>query len=118
MSAWVAGDANKIYLFFATRETSKIPELAGETTAPISQAAVVGMGSMGTDIAHALILAGVPVVVLDESDSALAKGAKKIRDSIQKRVAQGKLAPAAGRANAGVPVHDDALGGHRRRRIW
>ncbi len=84
---------NKIYLFFATRETSKIPELAGETTAPISQAAVVGMGSMGTDIAHAWILAGVPVVVLDQSDSALAKGAKKIRDSIQKRVAQGKLAP-------------------------
>ncbi len=74
---------NKIYLFFATRETSKIPELAGETTAPITQAAVIGMGSMGTDIAHALILAGVPVVVLDQNESALAKGTEKIRDSLR-----------------------------------
>ena len=33
-------------------------------TSPLTQSAVVGMGSMGTDIALALILAGVPAVVL------------------------------------------------------
>lgn len=84
---------NKIYLFFATRRTSKIPELASVKTAPVTQAAVVGMGSMGTDIAHALILAGVSVVVLDQDDSALARGLDRIQGSLEKRVAQGKLAP-------------------------
>ena len=101
---------NKIYLFLATSQTSKIPELAGEKTTPLTQAAVVGMGSMGTDIAHALILAGVPVVVLDENDSALAKGTDKIRDAIQKRVAQGKLSGPQAEQTLGCPVHDDELG--------
>ena len=50
------------------------------------------MGAMGTDIAHALILAGVRLVVLDQSDAALANGTRKIRDSIQKRLSEGKLA--------------------------
>ncbi|MHB8864411.1 MAG: 3-hydroxyacyl-CoA dehydrogenase NAD-binding domain-containing protein [Pirellulaceae bacterium] len=85
------GTRNKIYLFFATKETSKIPELASAKTATLTQAAVVGMGSMGTDIAHALIAAGVRVTVLDQSSAALAKGTEKIRDSIEQRLSQGKL---------------------------
>ncbi len=86
------GTRNKIYLFFATHQTSKIPELADEATRPLTHAAVVGMGSMGTDIAQVLVLAGVPVVVLDQDMAALAKGTDKIRASIQQRVARGKLA--------------------------
>ncbi len=82
---------NKIYLFFATRQTGKAPELAGVQPAKVAKAAVVGMGSMGTGIAQALMIAGVPVVVGDEHDSAVAKGIGKIRSSLQKRVAQGKL---------------------------
>ncbi len=84
---------NKIYLFFATRRTGKAPELAGAEAAKVSKAAVVGMGSMGAGIAQALIIAGVPVVVRDEDDSALANGIGKIRSSLQRRVAQGKLSP-------------------------
>lgn len=82
---------NKIYLFFATRETGKVPELADVQPARIAKTAVVGMGSMGTGIAHALAIAGVPVVVRDEDDSALRKGTDRIRNSLEKRVAQGKL---------------------------
>jgi 3-hydroxyacyl-CoA dehydrogenase/enoyl-CoA hydratase/carnithine racemase len=82
---------NKIYLFFATRQTGKIPGLAGMRPAKVTKAAVVGMGSMGTGIVEALMLAGVPVAVRDEHDSALAKGMAKIRASLQRRVDQGKL---------------------------
>ena len=83
---------NKIYLFFATRETGKIAGLEGGEPARIAKAAVIGMGSMGTGIARALIIRGVPVVVRDEDESALEKGLGRIRRSISERVQQGKLA--------------------------
>ena len=66
--------------------------LAEAHPADIARAAVIGMGSMGTGIAHALIIAGVPVVVLDEDEAALGRGAERIRASVGKRVDQGKLA--------------------------
>jgi 3-hydroxyacyl-CoA dehydrogenase len=82
---------NKIYLFFATRETSKVPELAGIESPPLAHAAVIGMGSMGTDIATALILSGVRATVLDQSKEALDRGIDKIRRSIHSRVKKGRL---------------------------
>ena len=89
---------NKIHLFFATRRTAKVAGLADAEPRPVARAAVVGMGTMGGGIAHALIRAGVPVVVRDEDPTALEKGTARITSSIQKRVAQGKLA--ADRAEA------------------
>jgi 3-hydroxyacyl-CoA dehydrogenase len=83
---------NKIYLFFATRETGKLPHLAVPPAA-VKKTAVVGMGTMGTGIVQALIAAGLPVVVRDENEAALQKGMARIGDSLHKRVAQGKLAP-------------------------
>jgi len=107
---------NKIYLFFATRQTSKLPELAQDakkgtgpicakhpsgrsgkldlspfSPLPVARAAVIGMGSMGSGIVQALIGAGVPVVARDEDEAALAKGTERIKRSIQKRVSQGRL---------------------------
>ena len=82
---------NKIHLFFATKQTSKAPDLNGIEPAKITTAAVVGMGSMGTGIAHALIIAGFPVIVRDENTAALEKGTAKIKKSVEKRVASGKL---------------------------
>jgi 3-hydroxyacyl-CoA dehydrogenase len=82
---------NKIYLFFATRGAGKLPELAGAKAAPVARAAVLGAGTMGTGIAQALISGGVGVVVLDEDESAPARAAERIRQSLQRRVAPGKL---------------------------
>jgi 3-hydroxyacyl-CoA dehydrogenase len=109
---------NKIYLFFATRRTSKLPDLAEDAkrgSGPIcakhpsgrsrkldltpfsrkplavARAAVIGMGTMGTGIAQALMGAGVPTVVRDEDESALVRGTERIRKSLQKRVARGRL---------------------------
>ncbi len=55
---------NKIHLFFATRRAAKIAELDGIEPPRVNKAAVVGMGTMGTGIAHALILAGIATLVL------------------------------------------------------
>jgi 3-hydroxyacyl-CoA dehydrogenase len=79
-----------LYLFFATSRTSKLPELAGAEPRPVERAAVIGMGTMGTGIAHALIQSGVPVVALDEDPSALQRAETRIETSLAKRVEQGK----------------------------
>lgn len=89
---------NMIYTFFATRATSKAPDLEGIQAARLTRTGVVGMGSMGTGIAHALIIAGKPVVACDECPNALERGADRIRKSVLKRVDDGKMD--AGRADA------------------
>jgi 3-hydroxyacyl-CoA dehydrogenase len=58
----------------------------------IGSTAVVGMGTMGAGIAQALMMAGLPVVVLDNDKSALEKGRNRIENSIARRVDRGKLA--------------------------
>lgn len=84
---------NKIHIFFATRETAKAPDLAGVASRPVARVAVIGMGSMGTGIAQAVLQAGLPVIVLDENAAAVQKGQQRIRESLEKRIAQGKLSP-------------------------
>lgn len=83
---------NRIYVFFATRGTAKAPELGGAAPAEVRRAAVVGTGSMGTGIAHAFAIAGVPVVVWDSDAAAVERAVAKIGKSVGKRVEQGKLA--------------------------
>lgn len=83
---------NKLYLFFATREASKFGEMGLRgAECRITRVGVVGMGSMGTGIAQAFLSAGLPVVVLDENPTALARGRERIARSLDKRVGEGKL---------------------------
>ena len=83
---------NKIYVFCASRQTAKIPELQSATAARVTEAGVLGMGTMGAGIAQALIAAGLRVTACDQSQAALEAGAARIRGSFGRRVAQGKLA--------------------------
>jgi len=85
---------NRIYVQCARRDTAANPESRSLAPARISRAAVVGMGTMGTGIAQALITAGIRVTALDERGDALQAAAGRIRDSLARRAAQGKL-PAA-----------------------
>jgi len=85
---------NKIDLFFAMRGASKVAGLDGAKPAPVAKAAVIGMGSMGTGIAQALVEAGLPVVVRDEDEAALHRGVERIGKSLAKRVDQGRLSAA------------------------
>ena len=83
---------NKIYVFCAGRQTARIPGLQSVTAARISQAGVLGMGTMGTGIAQAFIMAGLGVTACDPQASALQAGTERIRASLERRVALGKLA--------------------------
>ena len=87
---------NKIYLFFAMRQSGKPAHPSDTATRDISKVAVVGSGSMGTGIAHAMIIGGVATIVYDENPAAMEKAIVKIRRSIEKRVADGKLAESRG----------------------
>jgi 3-hydroxyacyl-CoA dehydrogenase len=82
---------NKIYLFFATRQASKVPELETIEPGRVGRTAVVGMGTMGAGIVQAFAQAGLPVVALDQDESALRRGLERIRQSLDKRVSQGRL---------------------------
>lgn len=85
------GARNKIRLFFATRQTSKLPELGDAAGAAIDSAAVAGVGTMGSGIAQALLAAGVRVTLLDQDEATVQKGLQRIRSAVEKRAAEGRL---------------------------
>jgi 3-hydroxyacyl-CoA dehydrogenase len=82
---------NKFYVFVSTRQAAKMDRSSDSPEPTIAKAAVIGLGTMGTGIAQALIAAGVPVVAYDENPTARERGVAKIRASLSGRVAQGKL---------------------------
>ncbi len=90
----MAGTAarNRIYLFFATRNSGRVASPAEESER-ISKVAVIGAGSMGTGIAQAVVMAGLPVVLIDKDPPAVARSRERIAASLQKRVSQGRLSP-------------------------
>lgn len=95
------GTRNKIHVFFATKDTAKTPDLGGAEARPVNRVAVIGMGSMGAGIAQAVLQAGLPVVVTDESAASLERGQERIRESLRKRAAQGRLSGAELEATLG-----------------
>jgi len=82
---------NKIYLFFATRKTDKIPELQAVAPMKISATAVVGAGSMGTGIAQAFAASGLAVAITDADEQAVERALVRIGKSLDKRVERGKM---------------------------
>ncbi len=80
------------HMFFAERQTSKIPDVPDATpTREIKKAAVVGAGTMGGGIAMCFANAGIPVVIADVSQEALDKGMQKIRANYEATVKRGRL---------------------------
>ncbi len=65
----------------------------------IESVAVVGAGFMGTGIAEAVAVSGIPVIVRDVDDAALARAGERIDTSLARAVRGGKLdAASAGAA--------------------
>jgi 3-hydroxyacyl-CoA dehydrogenase len=84
------------HLFFAEREASKVPDVPRDTpTTPIARAAVIGAGTMGGGIAMAYASAGIPVLLKDVDDAAVARGMATIRKNYESSVAKGKLSAEA-----------------------
>jgi 3-hydroxyacyl-CoA dehydrogenase len=83
-----------IHVFFAERETRKVPGLGPDVQArPVARAAVVGAGTMGGGIAICFANAGLPVTLLDASREALDRGLGLIAGTYQSMVSRGRISP-------------------------
>jgi 3-hydroxyacyl-CoA dehydrogenase len=81
------------HMFFAERQTSKIPDVPADTAVrEVTKAAVIGAGTMGGGIAMNFANAGIPVTVVETAQENLDKGLKRIRDNYAATVSKGRLA--------------------------
>jgi 3-hydroxyacyl-CoA dehydrogenase len=83
-----------VHLFFAERETVKVPEIS-DTVAlrQINKVAVIGAGTMGAGIAICFANADFPVTLIDVSQEGLDRGLKNIDQNYQSRVDRGRITP-------------------------
>lgn len=80
-----------IHVFFAERETRKVPGLEAAPPRAFRRAGIVGAGTMGSGIAIAFANAGVPVILLDVSEEAIARGRRSIADTYAAMVKRGRI---------------------------
>jgi 3-hydroxyacyl-CoA dehydrogenase len=83
-----------IHVFFAERETRKVPGLPQDIQGrDISSAGVIGAGTMGGGIAICFANAGLPVTVIDGSQEALDRGLTVVGRTYDTMVKRGRLTP-------------------------
>ena len=90
----VEGNESKAlrHMFFAERQSAKIPDIAEDTPVrEIAKAGVIGAGTMGGGIAMNFANAGIPVTVVDATQEALDKGLRRVRDNYAATVSKGRL---------------------------
>lgn len=78
-------------LFFAERQTSKIPGIEPGPARDIESGAIVGAGTMGRGIAMAFADAGIPVTILDIDQKAVDAALGAIRNEYGRRVRKGRM---------------------------
>ncbi len=90
----VEGNESKAlrHMFFAERQTGKIPDVPDDTPLrPIRSAAVIGAGTMGGGIAMNFANAGIAVSIMDMTQEAVDKGVAKIKANYASTVSKGRL---------------------------
>ena len=85
--------AGLVHAFFAEREVAKVPEARQAQPRRIASAGVVGGGTMGAGIAVSLLDAGLPVVMVERDDAAVALGRSRVEKVYDGHVAKGRLTP-------------------------
>jgi 3-hydroxyacyl-CoA dehydrogenase len=81
-----------IHVFFGEREVGKIPDIPKDTiTVPVTRAAVVGAGTMGSGIAMVLANAGIPVLLKETDPLALDHGWNTIQKNYAASVQRGRF---------------------------
>jgi 3-hydroxyacyl-CoA dehydrogenase len=81
-----------IHLFFAERQTGKIPDLPKDVVArPVKKIAIIGAGTMGGGIATCFANTGIPATIIDINQDALDRGMKVIDGNYQSRVKRGRM---------------------------
>ncbi|HEY5806959.1 MAG TPA: 3-hydroxyacyl-CoA dehydrogenase NAD-binding domain-containing protein [Povalibacter sp.] len=81
-----------VHVFFAERETRRVPGLGEDVqAAAIKSAGVIGAGTMGGGIAVCFANAGIPVTVIDANAAALERGLANVDRTYQTMVDRGRL---------------------------
>ncbi len=94
--------------FFAERDSAKHPSLGNAPVRKIELVAVIGAGTMGAGIAIALLDAGHSVLLLEQHEPALTRGAERIHAHYVSRVNAGKLkSSSAAACEAGLRLSTD-----------
>ena len=89
----VAEAAALAHLQRAEAAVMDTPEARVARPRPLNKVGVVGGGTMGAGIAVALLGAGLPVVMVERDDAALAQGRARIERVCDGHVAKGRLTP-------------------------
>ncbi|HRK57328.1 MAG TPA: 3-hydroxyacyl-CoA dehydrogenase NAD-binding domain-containing protein, partial [Burkholderiaceae bacterium] len=81
------------HMFFAQRAAARLPDLSPEalTARPLHGVAVLGFGTMGSDIAMALAASGFEVVIYDNNAAAVGRSMAACRAQWERDARQGKL---------------------------
>ena len=82
--------AGLIHAFFGERAVANIPEAKGDAR-PIDKVGIIGGGTMGSGIATACLLAGLPVRLVEAAQDGLDRGVATITGNIDGAVKRGKL---------------------------
>jgi 3-hydroxyacyl-CoA dehydrogenase len=83
------------HMFFAERQTTKIPDVPEDTPVrPIKTAAVIGAGTMGGGISMSFANAGIPVTIIETQQAALDRGMATIKKNYAGTVSKGRLSQA------------------------
>ncbi|WP_087725283.1 3-hydroxyacyl-CoA dehydrogenase NAD-binding domain-containing protein [Pandoraea sp. PE-S2T-3] len=81
------------HAFLGERAAAKIADVPDDTPLrAIDRVAVIGAGTMGSGIAMTFASAGIPVTLVDTTDSALARGFDAMRGNYARAVTRGRLA--------------------------
>ncbi len=83
--------AGLIHAFFAERESAKAPETREAQPRAFDKVAVIGGGTMGAGIAVAVLDAGLPVIMIERDDEALARGRANVEKVYDGLIAKGRL---------------------------
>lgn len=86
--------AGLIHAFFGERSVSNIPEAKGETR-DVALVGIIGGGTMGSGIATACLLAGLPVRLIEVAQAGLDRGVATIESNLTGAVKRGKMTEAA-----------------------
>ncbi|MFJ1301551.1 3-hydroxyacyl-CoA dehydrogenase NAD-binding domain-containing protein [Pseudomonadota bacterium AL_CKDN230030165-1A_HGKHYDSX7] len=83
--------ASLVHAFFAEREAARVPEIGEAQARTVSVCGVVGGGTMGAGIAVSLIDAGLRVIMLEQDDTALARGRERVEQVYARLVKNQRL---------------------------
>lgn len=92
----VEGEQSKAqrHVFFAQRLAAKLPKAASTLAQSVRRVGIVGSGTMGGGIAMSIANAGIPVVLVDQTDEAVQRGWEKVKRNYEVSSQNGRFTQA------------------------